>query len=157
MAAPRKVGKEKWSAKSDTWTDRNGDTVSGMREKGFTRGSAKGLTASDISGLVEVRADNREAIANAIDRALVAALEEIGLVAEGYAKATCPVDTGRLRNSVTHLLKGYDCFIGTNVEYAPYVEEGTSRMKGKHFLRKAATGHGDTYRAILEKHLRGGA
>lgn len=157
MATPRKVGKEKWSAKNDTWTDRNGDTVSGMREKGFTRGSAKGLTASDISGLVEVRADNREAIANAIDRALVAALEEIGLVAEGYAKATCPVDTGRLRNSVTHLLKGYDCFIGTNVEYAPYVEEGTSRMKGKHFLRKAATGHGDTYRAILEKHLRGGA
>lgn len=68
-----------------------------------------------------------------------------------------PVDTGRLRNSVTHLLKGYDCFIGTNVEYALYVEEGTSRMKGKHFLRKAATGHGDTYRAILEKHLRGGA
>lgn len=157
MATPRKVGKEKWSAKNDTWTDRNGDTVSEMREKGFTRGSAKGLTASDISGLVEVRADNREAIANAIDRALVAALEEIGLVAEGYAKATCPVDTGRLRNSVTHLLKGYDCFIGTNVEYAPYVEEGTSRMKGKHFLRKAATGHGDTYRAILEKHLRGGA
>lgn len=157
MAAPRKVGKGKWSAKNDTWTDRNGDTVSGMREKGFTRGSAKGLTASDISGLVEVRADNREAIANAIDRALVAALEEVGLVAEGYAKRACPVDTGRLRNSITHLLKGYDCFIGTNVEYAPYVEEGTSRMKGKHFLRKAATGHGDTYRAILEKHLRGGA
>ncbi len=46
---------------------------------------------------------------------------------------------------------------GRDVEYAPYVEEGTSRMKGKHFLRKAATGHGDTYRAILEKHLRGGA
>lgn len=157
MAAPRKVGKEKWSAKNEAWTDRNGVVTEGMSANGFTRGSAKGLTASDISGLVEVRADNREAIANAIDRALVAALEEIGLVAEGYAKATCPVDTGRLRNSVTHLLKGYDCFIGTNVEYAPYVEEGTSRMKGKHFLRKAATGHGDTYRAILEKHLRGGA
>ena len=157
MAAPRKVGKEKWSAKNDTWTDRNGDVTEGMSAKGFTRGTAKGLTASDISGLVEVREDNREAIANAIDRALVAALEEVGLVAEGYAKRACPVDTGRLRNSVTHLLKGYDCFIGTNVEYAPYVEEGTSRMKGKHFLRKAATGHGDTYRAILEKHLRGGA
>ena len=69
MAAPRKVGREKWSTKNDTWTDRNGDAVSGMREKGFTRGSAKGLTASDISGLVEVRTDNREAIANAIDRA----------------------------------------------------------------------------------------
>lgn len=157
MAAPRRVGKEKWSAKNDTWTDRNGVVTEGMSAKGFKRGTAKGLLASDISGLVEVREDNREAIANAIDRALVAALEEVGLVAEGYAKATCPVDTGRLRNSVTHLLKGYDCFIGTNVEYAPYVEEGTSRMKGKHFLRKAATGHGDAYRAILEKHLRGGA
>lgn len=51
-----------------------------------------------------------------------------------------PVDTGRLRNSVTHLLKGYDCFIGTNVEYAPYVEEGTSRMKGKHFLAQGGDG-----------------
>lgn len=157
MAAPRRVGKERWSAKNDTWTDRNGVVTEGMSAKGFKRGTAKGLLASDISGLVEVREDNREAIANAIDRALVAALEEVGLVAEGYAKRACPVDTGRLRNSVTHLLKGYDCFIGTNVEYAPYVEEGTSRMKGKHFLRKAATGHGDTYRAILEKHLRGGA
>ena len=55
MAAPRKVGKEKWSAKNDTWTDRNGAVTEGMGEKGFTRGSAKGLLASDISGLVEVR------------------------------------------------------------------------------------------------------
>lgn len=159
MAAPRRVGKERWSAKNDTWTDRNGDVTEGMGAKGFKRGSAKGLTASDISGLVEVRADNREAIADAIDRALVAALEEVGLVAEGYAKRACPVDTGRLRNSITHIVdEGGKCVaIGTNVEYAPYVEEGTSRMKGKHFLRKAATGHGDTYRAILEKHLRGGA
>lgn len=106
---------------------------------------------------VEVRVDNRDEFKRGMEAALATALEEIGLTAEGYAKATCPVDTGRLRNSVTHLLKGYDCFIGTNVEYALYVEEGTSRMKGKHFLRKAATGHGDTYRAILEKHLRGGA
>ena len=114
---PRKVGQEKWSAKKDTWTDRNGDTVSGMREKGFTRGSAKGLLASDISGLVEVREDNREAIAEAIDRALVTALEAVGLVAEGYAKRACPVDTGRLRNSITHLVRPDEdsVYIGTNV------------------------------------------
>ena len=111
----------------------------------------------DTAECIEIRQNNIEQVEKALLRAYKTGLEEIGLVAEGYAKATCPVDTGRLRNSVTHLLKGYDCFIGTNVEYAPYVEEGTSRMKGKHFLRKAATGHGDTYRAILEKHLRGGA
>ena len=157
MATPRKVGKEKWSAKNDTWTDRNGDTVSGMREKGFTRGSAKGLTASDISGLVEVRADNREAIANAIDRALVAALEEIGLVAEGYAKRACPVDTGRLRNSITHIVDEgtRHVVIGTNVEYAPYVELGTRHQKPQPYLKPAAKDHYSTYKGIFLKHLRG--
>lgn len=157
MATPRKVGKEKWSAKNDTWTDRNGDTVSGMREKGFTRGSAKGLTASDISGLVEVRADNREAIANAIDLALVAALEEVGLVAEGYAKRACPVDTGRLRNSITHNVDEgtRHVVIGTNVEYAPYVELGTRHQKPQPYLKPAAEDHASTYRSIFRKHLGG--
>lgn len=157
MAAPRKVGKEKWSAKNDTWTDRNGDTVSGMREKGFTRGSAKGLLASDISGLVEVRADNREAIANAIDLALVAALEEVGLVAEGYAKRACPVDTGRLRNSITHIVDEgtRHVVIGTNVEYAPYVELGTRHQKPQPYLKPAAKDHYSTYKGIFLKHLRG--
>ena len=157
MAAPRKVGKEKWSAKNDTWTDRNGVVTEGMSAKGFKRGTAKGLLASDISGLVEVREDNREAIANAIDRALVAALEEVGLVAEGYAKRACPVDTGRLRNSITHIVDedGKCVIIGTNVEYAPYVELGTRRQKPQPFLKPAANDHYSTYKGIFLKHLRG--
>ena len=157
MAAPRKVGKEKWSAKNDTWTDRNGVVTEGMSAKGFKRGTAKGLTASDISGLVEVREDNREAIANAIDRALVAALEEVGLVAEGYAKRACPVDTGRLRNSITHVTRPDEkaVYIGTNVEYAPYVELGTRHQKAQPYLKPAAEDHASTYRSIFLKHLRG--
>lgn len=149
MAAPRKVGKEKWSAKNDTWTDRNGVVTEGM--------SAKGLLASDISGLVEVREDNREAIANAIDRALVAALEEVGLVAEGYAKRACPVDTGRLRNSITHIVDEgtRHVVIGTNVEYAPYVELGTRHQKPQPYLKPAAEDHESTYRSIFRKHLGG--
>lgn len=131
MAAPRKVGKEKWSA--------------------------KGLLASDISGLVEVRADNREAIANAIDLALVAALEEVGLVAEGYAKRACPVDTGRLRNSITHIVDEgtRHVVIGTNVEYAPYVELGTRHQKPQPYLKPAAKDHYSTYKGIFLKRLRG--
>lgn len=157
MAAPRKVGNEKWSAKNDTWTDRNGAVTEGMGAKGFTRGSAKGLTASDISGLVEVREDNREAIAEAIDQALVAALEEVGLVAEGYAKRACPVDTGRLRNSITHIVDEgtRHVVIGTNVEYAPYVELGARRQKPQPFLKPAANDHYSTYKGIFLKHLRG--
>lgn len=157
MAAPRRVGKEKWSAKNDTWTDRNGAVTEGMSAKGFTRGTAKGLLASDISGLVEVREDNREAIANAIDRALVAALEEVGLVAEGYAKRACPVDTGRLRNSITHIVDEgtRHVIIGTNVEYAPYVELGTRHQKPQPFLKPAANDHYSTYKGIFRKHLGG--
>lgn len=157
MAAPRRVGKEKWSAKNDTWTDRNGAVTEGMSAKGFKRGTAKGLTASDISGLVEVREDNREAIADAIDRALVAALEEVGLVAEGYAKRACPVDTGRLRNSITHIVDEgtRHVIIGTNVEYAPYVELGTRHQKPQPFLKPAANDHASTYKGIFRKHLGG--
>lgn len=157
MATPRKVGREKWSAKNDTWTDRNGVVTEGMSAKGFTRGSAKGLTASDISDLVEVREDNREAIAEAIDQALATALEEVGLVAEGYAKRACPVDTGRLRNSITHvtLLDEKAVYIGTNVEYAPYVELGTRHQKPQPYLKPAAEDHESTYRSIFRKHLGG--
>lgn len=111
----------------------------------------------DAAGLVEVREDNREAIAEAIDQALATALEEVGLVAEGYAKRLCPVDTGRLRNSITHVTRPDDnaVYIGTNVEYGQYVEYGTLRQKAQPFLRPTATGHGDTYRAIVEDRLRG--
>ena len=50
---------------------------------------------------------------------------------EGDAKRLCPVDTGRLRSSIT-TTRGYDrgncvATIGTNVEYAPYVEFGTGQ------------------------------
>ena len=114
-----------------------------------------GLTSKDVSGLVEVRENNSEQIANAINRAIAAALEEIGLVAERFAKTSCPVDTGRLRNSITHALNMDEeaVYIGTNVEYAPYVEAGTHGRDGVWFLRRAAQDHGTFYRSILKKHL----
>ena len=79
------------------------------------------------------------------------ALEIIGGKAESYAKKACPVDTGRLRNSITHAQESEDTeVIGTNVEYAPYVELGTSRMSARPFLRPAAEGHTAEYIAILK-------
>ena len=43
------------------------------------------LTSADISGILEVREDNREQFKHAFNKALARALEEIGLAAEGYA------------------------------------------------------------------------
>ena len=46
--------------------------------------------------------DNSEEVKSAMHDALIRALEKIGMTAEKYAKRLCPVDTGNLRNSITH-------------------------------------------------------
>lgn len=99
--------------------------------------------------------DNTEEVLRALSGAKQRALERIGLAAEGYAKKECPVDTGNLRNSITHARDDDAAYIGTNVEYAPYVELGTSRMKAQPFLRPAATEHTTVYKRILEDELKG--
>lgn len=48
------------------------------------------------------------------------ALEIMGGKAESYAKQLCPVDTGNLRNSITHRQIDENTeIVGTDVEYAP--------------------------------------
>lgn len=113
----------------------------------------------DLPVIMEVREDNSEQIAEALSKAMASALEEVGLLAERYAKKECPVYTGRLRNSITHTLDMHgasgDVYIGTNVEYAKPVEMGTSRQKPHPYLRPAATQHMDEYRSTIKKRLQG--
>lgn len=91
------------------------------------------------------------------NEAVLRALEAIGLQAEGYAKLKAPVDTGRLRNSLTHQVEASEeaVYIGTAVEYAPYVEFGTRRSKAQPFLEPAVMDHLDEYEAIAKKFLSG--
>lgn len=114
--------------------------------------STSGLTSSDTSTLVEVQENNAEQIESAMDKAIAKALTMIGMKAEGNAKAICPVDTGRLRNSITNAIdiESNAVYIGTNVEYGPDVELGTSKMYPHPYLRPAAADHADEYRAILK-------
>jgi len=105
---------------------------------------------------IEIVEDNTDEFGSELKRAIARGLEKVGQVAEGYAKRICPVDTGRLRNSITHAMEGSEAVvIGTNVEYGPAVELGTSRQKAQPFLRPAATDHVDQYRSILEGEIRG--
>lgn len=117
---------------------------------------------------------NDAAIRAELENGLAKACEMIGLAAVRFAATLCPVDTGRLRNSITYVTKttygqhaytdnngkGYtetlsvsaddnEVYFGTNVEYAVYQEAR------KHFIRKAADGHVSTYRSILQKCLDG--
>lgn len=60
-------------------------------------------------------------VLKATSEQLARAAENIGGMAESYAKELCPVDTGNLRNSITHTTENNDhtVVIGTTVKYAP--------------------------------------
>ena len=108
-------------------------------------------TISDIK--ITSHAD--EAI-KAKDEAVARALEKMGLVAERYAKEYAPVDTGRLRNSISHATAPEEgaVYIGTNVEYGVYQEFGTVYQPGTPFLRPAVENHIDEYKEIVEQELK---
>lgn len=82
------------------------------------------------------------------------ALEKIGLMAERNAKIACPVDTGRLRGSITHTHDKNTAYVGTDVEYAPYVEMGTANTKAQPYLKPAIVDHVQEYKSIVEQELK---
>ena len=72
--------------------------------------------------------DNSAKVLEALHAACERGLEEIGQTAEKYAVVKTPVDTGNLRNSMTHAVHGETVYIGSNTSYATYVEWGTGRF-----------------------------
>lgn len=94
----------------------------------------------------------------AMDEAVLRALEKCGLVAEGYAKKLAPVNTGRLRNSLTHTVKAKEqaAYIGTNVEYAAYVELGTQHQSAQPYLKPAVANHAKEYQKIVKDEMKSG-
>ena len=98
--------------------------------------------------------DNTDEVLVALEMAKKRGLEAIGLTAEGYAKKDTPVDTGRLRNSISHATDDESAYIGTNVEYAPYVELGARGRQGVHMLQRAATEHTAEYKQIKEDSMK---
>lgn len=100
--------------------------------------------------------DNTQQVLSALENAKNQGLEAIGMTAEGHAKKNTPVDTGRLRNSITHTTDSNAAYIGTNVEYAPYVELGARGRKPVRMLTRAATEHKAEYKQIMENALKNG-
>lgn len=60
--------------------------------------------------------DNTKNIEEQIKQRCLVGLEACGLLAERLAKMRCPVDTGRLRNSITHQTSGQPSKVNS---YAP--------------------------------------
>lgn len=123
--------------------------------------------------------DNTDLFLSALSTASKRALEIIGGKVESYAKGLAPVDTGALRNSLTHTVDGDSVIAGSNISYAPYVELGTGKeyspppdwmennaprgagirknnVKPRPYLRPAVENHRDEYKAIMENELKNG-
>lgn len=105
-------------------------------------------------GSVKVTSHVKEVI-EAKNDAIARALEAIGIQAEGDVAELAPVDTGRLRDSITHETHAEEesVYVGTNVEYAAYQEYGTSRMKAHPYLKPGIMNNLETYKEIAEKYL----
>ena len=125
--------------------------------------------------------DNSKEVSEDIKAALLRGLETCGLVAEGYAKKLAPVDTGNLRNSITHTVDEEEpaAYIGTNSEYGVYVEMGTGKyvsggrptpwvyqaakgnwhrtngQRAQPYLKPAVADHAQTYRNIINDEIKG--
>ena len=113
---------------------------------------------SQDTAWIEVVEDNTAKVLREFPTAINRALEAIGILAEGhvvgYMTKNHIVDTGRLRNSITHTIQGNHAIVGTNVEYAVYVHEGTYKMKGRPYLKQPVQSHGSEYRKKLESELK---
>ena len=126
--------------------------------------------------------NNSGEVISTMQEAAIRALEKCGLTAEEYAKRLAPVDTGTLRNSITHQVDDGESavYIGSNVEYATYVELGTGKYAeggrptpwvyqdaegnwhwtagnpAQPFLKPAVADHAQTYRNIIEDEMKNG-
>lgn len=149
----------------------------------------------------EITDNQIEEVLAHLEQAKKRALTKIGIKVEKYAKALCPVGTpesvgtrnkktgkvypkkgyrgGTLRNSITYEVSGNDLTVGSNVEYAPYVELGTGHhftpppdweqfttkkgsgighgyVRPRKFLQPAIIDHMNQYRQIIEDEMTNG-
>lgn len=140
--------------------------------------------------------DNSKKIIDAKDDAVIKALEAIGQQAVSLAKtelqkSPARIDTGLLRNSITHAVSGkapaiqsykgsnqsqygkkgipsgsYSgtapddpedkkaVYVGTNVDYAVYIHEGTRHLEPNRFLKNAVDKNGKEFENIAKDHLK---
>lgn len=148
-------------------------------------------TTGRVNG-IEITKNNIPEVLEALEDATERILTMIGIKAEKYAKGRCPVGTpestgkkgyrgGTLRNSITFIVETSGTegtlTLGSNVEYAPYVELGTGPyfdtppewlqyvtekgsgdgagyVKPRPFIRPAIEEHLDEYKRIIENELK---
>lgn len=114
--------------------------------------------------------DHSEEYIEEMKNKVKAFLISIGETASAAAADVAPADTGRLKNSINWAISNQwgagdvplclpeedTVYIGTNVEYAPYQELGTSRgVPARHFIQYGAQSNwNDGLKTQLENYLK---
>ena len=142
--------------------------------------------------------DNSEKVKKEIRENIALGLTEAAIHLEGECAIRCPVDTGHLRASISHIAPrssghydGERCYkgksgtkvhkgqkkpgycrenehpgtlqgmkdenaayVGTNVEYAPYVEYGTKRMKAQPYMRTGLSASIEAMKEIFSRRMK---
>ena len=150
----------------------------------------------DVTIEATLGGDSVEEVKKATADAILVALDAVGMQAATLAQMELQnnpsrIDTGLLRNSITHAVSGKPAaiseyqasneskyngkvpepggysgtapdegqgkeavYIGTNVEYAAYVHEGTDRMAPNRFLKNAIERNKSEFEQIISQVLR---
>ncbi len=106
---------------------------------------------------------NRSGVDRALRQALQQALNQIGSFVQAQAKALAPVGQyddgrvgGRLRDSIDFKVSESGqivCIIGSDVEYAVYVEKGTYKMEAQPYLTPSVEQNISQIKALVENAL----
>lgn len=91
------------------------------------------------------------------NKSIIKSLEIIGLLLVDRASLLSPVDTGRLRQSISHKLKPlkYAVQFGTDVFYGLFVEKGTYKQKAQPFIKPALIKNIMEFEHVIEKVFKG--
>ena len=81
--------------------------------------------------------DNSKAVKRELERAAIRGLIKASLLVEGQAVLLAPVDKGGLRDSIGYKVDESElvAYIGTNCEYAIYVEYGKKPVPYKNWAK----------------------
>lgn len=95
-----------------------------------------GRMVVEIRGVDSLR-DRLRMMRSHVREGTEAAAREGGRMGEATMKGLAPVDTGRLRDSIRHEVRGPTVRFGPGdeIDYAVFVEFGTSRMAAQPYVR----------------------
>ena len=112
-----------------------------------------GKTTVSIRGLSEAKL-KVGGLPTKLERGSAAAVADVVEETTTSAKRNAPVDTRALQNSIKGEVSGTTGTVTTGVDYAPYVEYGTSRSPAQPFMRPAAEEARNRFKRIATNEVR---